>query len=169
MKRFRARVVAVSVIAASIVAACQYTAPDSPADAASDGPATLPDAGACTAAITECFSDGSGGTVLRSCSAEGAEPTIEGCPWGCLESGGAHCGLLQPSGGAVLPGDLEPVAGQTLLPITISSSVSINTETGEISGGVRGAGTGSVNGIDFSVRGAVAVFRFQSLVIDSDV
>jgi hypothetical protein len=161
--------VAAAVVSTSIVVACQYQAPNVPSDAQSDGPPILPDAGPCASASKTCFSDGSGGEVLQSCSAAGADPTVTPCPWGCVSTNGAHCGELQPSGGAVEPADLLPVQGQTLVDVDlIADTTTINTVTGEITD-VRGPGAGVVNGIDFSIRNNVAIFRVKSLTISDDV
>ncbi len=70
---------------------------------------------------------------------------------------------MQPSGGAVKDTDLDPSA--LLEDKTISATPLINTDTGSISGGVRSAGTGVINGIEFIPRGNVGVFRFRSLTI----
>ncbi len=158
-------------VATSVFVACKYTTPDgnSPTDGSTDGPPILPDAGPCAAVGETCFSDGSGGTVLQSCNAEGAQPTTEPCPWGCSNGGGAHCALLQPSGGALTPLDLRPVAGETLLPIAISADVTLDTNTGAISGNVRQPGAGVIDGISFEIRGSVGVFRFQSLDLTGEL
>lgn len=169
MRRTRGRLASAGAVITTIIVACQYQAPSAPSDGASDAPPILPDAGPCATVGKTCFSDGSGGEVLQACSAVGEEPLNTPCPWGCLSANGAHCGELQPSGGVVTADDLRPVPGQTLVDVTLTADpTTINTVTGEITG-TRGSGAGLVDGIDFSIRKGIAVFRMKSLTITEDV
>jgi hypothetical protein len=121
----------------------------------------LPDAGSCLTLDSQCI-----GNTLRTCTAIGELPTDTPCAWGCLTTGMPHCGVLAPAGGAVMPSDLK--AGPTPLgdiTITTSSDSGLDTVAGTITGS-RPAGTGIQAGIDFNVRNSVAIFRFNSLVID---
>ena len=122
-------------------------------DAPPDTP--IPDGGTCMGASAECVSD-----TLRTCSGAGGNPVDTLCSWGCKNSPIAHCGKLQPSGGGVAEGDLDPDA--TLADTMLSGIV--DGDTGAISGVTsRAAGPGVINGIDFETRGQVAIFRFASL------
>lgn len=152
-------------------AACSYnpsTGGLGPSDGATDGPPPLPDAGPCTAAGAMCFTDGSNGEVLQTCTAEGAQPVIDPCSWGCVTTGTAHCGVLQPKGDAVLPAHTQPQPGETLLDITITADTIFNTDTGEITGGVtRAAVPGIDAGIEFISRNNVGIFRMRSLTLSA--
>ena len=129
------------------------------ADAGADAP--IPDGGPCAAASAECVAD-----VLRTCSAAGALPVDTTCTWGCLGPA-AHCGAVVPAGGAVTAQDLAPDA--ILTDITLNTpSLIIDGDSGAIGtlaspNALRASGTGVINGIDYAVRGNVAVFRFASL------
>ena len=118
----------------------------------------------CTNASLTCAS----ADVLRSCAAAGELATDTQCAWGCIDAPGttAHCGELAPSGGAVESMDL--VADAALLDVTLSGDIGISSDSGQITIGnaiLRAGVTGVDAGIDFQVRGTVAVFRFRSLTI----
>jgi len=161
------------VIAALVMGACKYAAPDNvtPTDGATDA---LPDAGPCTSVSTACVSDGRGGEVLQECAVQGDDPEITPCPWGCVDGKSQpHCGVLQPSGGAVLPEHLQPVENQTLLDVDLNvQNIRVDTVTGEIAFDatiVRGPGAGLVDGIEFIIRNGVGIFRFNSLTISEEI
>lgn len=170
MKRLRGYLAALGM-----VAACSYTPPgggntptDSP-DPQMDSPPPLPDAGSCVEASTACFTD-NGVEVLQTCEAAGENPIISECTWGCIGDGGAHCGVVQPLGGGVLPEDLLPTKGQLLEAITIDANTDFNTDTGEITGGfTRPSGTGEINGIEWIERNGVGIFRMRSLTINGEI
>src|SRR5262249_56954201 len=115
-----------------------------------------PDAGTCAAASVTCADGG----TLRTCAAAGGQAVDMPCAWGCLDAPSAHCGVLVPSGGGVLPTDVS----STGLSGSIQISGTINGDDGSIAG-VRTAGTGIVSGIDYELRGNVAVFRFEDLQV----
>lgn len=153
-----------------LLGACSFNRPDSaaPVDAITDSPPPLPDAGPCTAATVECFTNDDT-EVLRTCGAAGEEPVLQTCPWGCLGGADPHCGVLQPAGGAVRPEDLEELA--TLLPITIDDDDTVwNADTGEITGVfTRPPGTGVQNGIEWIDRNDVGIFRLRSLTLNGEI
>lgn len=135
-------------------------------DAADDG--TIPDAGLCVTASTQCL-----GTVLRTCSGAGVMAVDTTCAWGCVGSGGPHCGQLVPTGGGVVATDVTPDG--LLMDVTLSGNgLLINGDTGAIgtltqTESIRAAGGGINNGIGYAVNNGVAVFRFASLAIPTDV
>src|SRR5262245_58388467 len=85
------------------------------------------------------------------------------CLWACVTDGGAHCGVPHPTGGGVMPGDLAD--DPSLMPVVIDRDLFIDSDTGVIPTYRNLGGVGVVDGIDFQVRGNVAVFRFASLAI----
>ncbi|MEO6773587.1 MAG: hypothetical protein ABI467_11280, partial [Kofleriaceae bacterium] len=122
------------------------------------------DAAVCSMAAVQCI----GPDVLQTCSAAGAPAVTESCTWGCLEdptSKRAHCGELQPAGGAVTAADLDDTPA---LASVVLHDATIDGTSGTITDGngvVRSAGLGVVDGIDYELRGQVAVFRFGAVVI----
>ncbi len=173
MRRLRARLLATLTVATTIVVACSYspspgTAGDAQVD--DDAPPILPDAG-CAGASVACFSDGNGGTVLQTCTQAGADPVNTPCNLGCIADGSAepHCGVLEPSGGAVMPVDTLPKQDQTLADVDFDlEDITVNSDTGEISGGIRPAGPETQNGIEFISRNNVGIFRFNTLTISEE-
>lgn len=145
-----------------LVMGCSYTAPTALTEDAgpTDPPDTLPPALPCEALSAECI-----GTTLRECRTVGMEPIDTECAL-CVTSPVAHCETLVPAGGAVTANDLksDPLIGN----ITIAAAASLNSNNGEITG-VRGQGTGIVDGIEFQIVGNVGVFRFRSLAIDANL
>ena len=132
-------------------------------DAAAD--TTAPDAGACMAASVECASS----STLRTCSGAGVNAVDTTCSWGCVATGNAHCGLLQPTGGGLTTTDTDPATLGTLNDITISSATTINGDNGSM-GTTRPPGVGIMNGIDYEVSASgVAVFRMKSLMISGPI
>jgi hypothetical protein len=110
--------------------------------------AKIPDAGMCPATSAMCVTD----MMLRECQQVGQLPVDTPCPWGCLGTGTAHCGQIQPTGTVVMPTDLMP--NPALLNISAALAMgtgTINTDDGSITN-VRTAGTGIRSGIDFQVR-----------------
>src|SRR5689334_111643 len=109
-------------------AACSFDAP---------GPAK-PDP--CLEASVSCASD----TVLRTCGAGDATAVTTECPWGCLETGTAHCGALVPAGGVITSEDFTlPELADVML-----ADTTINTDDGGIAN-VRASGVGVKSGIDY--------------------
>jgi hypothetical protein len=152
------------VIGALAAGACGKVE-NGPADGGGDAPQDsidLPDdAGACEAIADTCATV----DVLRSCTAVGELPTDTICPNQCAASGGsigAHCRLLGPHF-SLTRDDMAPTNG--LAEITLAATSTINGADGSITN-VRGAGEGIVAGIDFQIRGGVAMFRFQKLTIN---
>jgi hypothetical protein len=92
------------------------------------------------------------------------------CAWGCLASDGTpHCGALVPRGGAVSQADTTDFTGLTDQNI---QSATIDGSGGTITSGngtIRGAGQGIQNGIDYEVRGGVAIFRMKSVLLDGPI
>ena len=132
-------------------------------DAAAD--TSAPDAGACMGASVECASS----STLRTCMAAGTTAVDTTCSWGCIANGTAHCGLLQPTGGAVTTSDTDTKTLSTLADITISAPTTINGDNGSM-GSTRPSGTGVMNGIDYEVTASgVAVFRMKSLMITGPI
>jgi hypothetical protein len=132
--------------------------------ATSDGGA---DAAICAAASTSCVS----ADVLRTCTAAGEASIDTQCTWGCI-AGPAHCGALMPAGGALIADDLTTPQG--LGDTVLMTGTVIDSDTGQIGTalmpmGVRMAGDGIIDGIDYEVRGDVAVFRMKSLSINGAV
>jgi hypothetical protein len=88
---------------------------------------------------------------------------VTDCTWGCVTNGGPHCGVPQPAGGAVTSMDVTD--DSQLGDITFVSDFDIDGDSGAI-GPLRPPGMmGPVGGIDYEIRGNVAVFRFRSLTI----
>ncbi|MBA3459469.1 MAG: hypothetical protein H0T46_05885 [Deltaproteobacteria bacterium] len=152
------------VLGIAIVSACGFTATNieredgalSPIDSSVD--AYIPDASLCVAASKQCIG---ANQKLRVCDSSGASSRDIDCAWSCLETPEPHCAQLVPSGGAVTTADLESTA---LTDHTIMSAT-INTDDGSITG-LRAAGGGIINGIDYTQRGSVGVFRFNKLTIN---
>ena len=126
-------------------------------DAALDAFVPAPDAGPCQTLGATCVA-----STVRTCGVVNQQPTDELCNVSCSTSGGAHCTRLQPSGGGVVPGDLDPEANVDA-PVVIASAT-LNSDDGSITG-VRTAGTGPISKIDYQVNNGIAVFRVQSLSI----
>ncbi len=163
-RRLRTRLIGIAV-----VSACGFTAtranlvedggPD-PVDSSID--AYIPDAGVCSTMTSECIGNNS---TLRQCEVQGQPPHDYMCSWGCSTTPDPHCARLVPSGGAVTTSDLDPYPSLNDITITAAPKATLNTDDGSITG-VRAAGAGIVSGIDFTVRGNVAVFRFNKLTIN---
>jgi len=164
-RRFRTRLVGVAV-----VSACGFTAstgsdggpggvPDDSvlSDAAPDAPIPTE----CTTAGTTCVGPDE---RLRMCSAINAVPVDTVCAWRCANAPTPHCRRLQPSGGAVLPTDLDPAGGLGDVQITsVIGRVRFNTDTGAITnGGLPVSSTGSL----FVVRNGVGIWRFNKLTLN---
>lgn len=155
----------------SIAAACKFSHGVLPGDGGSDSDA-LPDAGMCATLSTECIGD-----VLRVCTAIGMPATDFPCGWGCISDDPPHCAHIIPSGSGgvatngVLPSD---VAGDGLEDTTLGDGVMIDGDNGRIGtlgseNQHHGPQTGIENGIDFQLRGPIAMFRFKSLKITGTV
>ena len=147
--RFRA-----GVIATAAIVACKFAPIPATGDGAVDGP-ILPDAGPCSGITTECAN----ADTLRTCLGSGTTAVDTACAWGCLGSS-AHCGKLVPAGGGVLPADLDP--DPQLGDITLVGT--IDGGNGAISS-LRPSGSEGqiVNGIGYTVRNDIAIFRFKSI------
>ncbi|CAN5900363.1 hypothetical protein BH11MYX3_BH11MYX3_11220 [soil metagenome] len=156
-------------IGCAIVSACGFTAtrsdrvqdsgPD-PVDSAVD--AYIPDAGMCGTMTAECIGNNS---TLRTCEVSGQPPRDYMCSWGCSTMPDAHCAKLVPSGGVVTTADLDPYPSLMDITITAAPTATLNTDDGSITG-VRAAGAGIISGVDFTIRGNIAVFRFNKLTIN---
>jgi hypothetical protein len=169
VRRLRARIWGIIVVAIVAIGACKFTAPNAGQDAPpgiDDAPqlldAYVPDAGICAQLGKECV-----GPTLRDCQEENAPPVDTQCVWGCAELGGAHCAKLVPSGGALLPADLDKGQADLQDKTLIVVNTRIDTDTGEIAN-VRAAGIGVINNIDYVQRGNVGVFRFKKLALDGN-
>jgi hypothetical protein len=153
---------------------CDFRSPD----ALDAGPQAEPDAimiadafGGADASLSGCQSVGveCAGYKLRTCTAVGQPPVDKTCGWGCSAAPSAHCALLQPSGGALMPSDLDDTTFANLGDIDSNALGQVwHTDTGAIDG-VRSSGTGIKNQIDFSIRGNVAVFKVKSLKISGNL
>ncbi len=141
-----------------LISACQYTAPsnttgDAPGADATDAPVDVPPPTACTAASRECVN----ADTLRVCPAAGETSVDTACPWGCLDADGtADCGLLQPVGGGVVPGDLAPTGDD----VTLATGNDIDSD---------GTITGITAGFTATTNNGVTVFRFKSLTISGTI
>ncbi|MFN0245361.1 MAG: hypothetical protein ACKV2T_00550 [Kofleriaceae bacterium] len=120
-----------------------------------DDGSLVPDAGPCVAASVSCASP----DVLRTCSGEDAIAVDTACPWGCVSSGTARCGVLQPSGGVIASQDLGTVG---LADLEIARDTTLDANTGEIKG-IRASGIGVEDGVAFEMRTSGSVFRMASL------
>jgi hypothetical protein len=118
----------------------------------------------------ECIGD-----VLRTCAMAGGSAVDIPCSWGCVASP-AHCAQLVPSGSGgvanngVMPGDID-AAG---LADTMLTDITIDSDTGRIGTNANpllhhGSAQGIENGIDFQVRGPIAMFRFKSLTLGGTI
>jgi hypothetical protein len=164
-----------TAIGIAVIAACKFSpsSSSSSTDApiiATDGPISIdvpppPDAGPCAGASVECANE----DTLRVCTTQGGLAMDTTCTWGCLTTGGAHCGVLAPSGGVATGSDTIDPDHALGSGVTLQNNAVIDQVTGVItdsSGTVRGSGTGIVDGIDFEQRSnGAAVFRFTSLEI----
>ena len=137
----------------AIVAACQFHTNPGTGDARIDAPPTLPDAGPCLAASSSCAN----ADTLRTCAGSGTQPVDTTCSWGCLATGGPHCGVLVPTGSAVGSGNLNPTG---LAALDLQGTVDGNS--GSIMG-LRAMGSGVISGVDYHLVNGVAVFRVASL------
>lgn len=119
-----------------------------------------PPAGPCQALEKTCAA----ADLLRECKTLGALPEETRCGWGCSTDGGAHCGQLSPGGGVLTMADLA--ADPLLMDRASTVGGTIDTGSGSISG-LRGPGTGVVDGIHFEVRTvggrSAGVFRVARL------
>lgn len=122
----------------------------------------LPDASICADLGVTC----AGETTLRSCNAIGELPVDISCNWGCVDAAEPHCGVLDPTGSVATAADLD--TGPELLEQNITTAVTINGDTGAISG-VRASGNGVINGIEFQQRGQIGVFRFSAVTFADQV
>jgi len=162
--RFRGR--AIGSVVVGIVAACSFKLPRA---TPGDDVTPPPDAGPCQELGSACI-----GTTLRECTMKDMLPTDTTCAWGCLDGPPPHCGLLSPSGGAVMPSDLLPNGDLQDTTIMSAMTITIDGEDGSIGNGadgveVRDPGTGVNRGIDFIQRGNVSIFRFKSLTIKAKI
>jgi hypothetical protein len=133
------------------------------ADALADAPLAdaIPDAIPCASLTSQCVGD-----TLRTCKTVGSLPTDTPCAWGCSSASTPRCLQLVPSGGGVVPADLDP--DPTLAAVTLLGATTIDANTGAISG-IRPPGPDVINGVGYTVRGNVAVFRFASLTVNGPV
>ena len=140
--------------------------PEVVGDASVDDATSPPDAAICETQSVECATP----EILRTCTSAGATAVDTVCAWGCTEHAGpAHCGALVPRGGALKPTDTTDFTGltdQNIQSATIDGSAGAIT-TGN--GTIRGAGQGIQNGIDYEVRGGVAIFRMKSVLLDGPI
>ncbi|MBA3392379.1 MAG: hypothetical protein H0T89_07030, partial [Deltaproteobacteria bacterium] len=156
----RHRLLSLCTVGAAIVAACKFSAgvEDRVVDA-------LPDASACATASTECLD----GDTLRTCVAAGDAATDRICAWGCRTTPFARCAEIVPAGGGVMPTDVAPSTELGVL--VFEPGTTIDGDNGRIGTAAeadkyRASGpVGVMNGIDYQVRGNIAVFRFTKLRI----
>jgi hypothetical protein len=160
-----------SIVAAAIFAACQFTHGVDPNGPLPDGKPP-PDGGPCMDISMTCAD----ATTLRTCTMVGSDYKDTACTWGCSTTGGAHCAGLVPAGGGVGSGDVMAGTFTGLVPTTIGtgSAMIVDGTDGRIgtmfdSRRFRSDGTGIINGIDFELRGNVAMFRFASLTVSGPV
>jgi hypothetical protein len=160
-----------AIVAAAIFAACQFTHGVNPNAPPPDGKPP-PDGGPCKDVSVTCADS----TTLRTCTMIGSDYQDTTCTWGCSTTGAAHCAGLVPSGGGVTSGDVMAGTFTGLMATTIGtpSSYIVDGTDGRIgtmfnSRQFRLDGTGTINGIDFELRGNVAVFRFASLAVSGPV
>lgn len=123
----------------------------------------------CTSGEKSCDGD-----KLKTCKADATDFESVTCAEGCAATPTPHCKRVVPSANGVTPADLD---GAGLMPIVITASPTINTDTGEISAGIRAANADAtkrevVAGIAFhtadipGVTGKkIGVFSFSSLTI----
>lgn len=156
----RHRLLSLGAVGAAILAACTFSAgvEDRVVDA-------LPDASTCVAASTECLD----GETLRTCAASGEAATDHVCAWGCRTTPFARCAEIVPAGSGVMPVDVAP--STELGVIVLEPGTTLDGDNGRIGtlanpNQYRGSGApGVMNGIDYQVRGPIAVFRFNKLQI----
>ncbi len=136
-----------------------------PARHVDGGDANLADAGTCTSLFAECVGD-----TLRTCTQIGTMAVDTPCGWGCVPAPAPHCAQLQPTGGAVMGSDVAP--DPSLLSIKLADAI-VNTDDGSITANaatLRSAGSGTIAGIDFELRGTDAsMFRFASLTVSGPI
>jgi hypothetical protein len=107
----------------------------------------------CSGQSTMCSADTS---TLITCPASGQMATSTPCSWGCVASGSAaHCGALQPTGGAVTGGDFVGGAMDGSL-----ATVVVDTDQGKI---------GGMTWPWFHTHNNVGIFSFGNLVIGGGV
>src|SRR5207248_6327596 len=83
------------------------------------------------------------------------------CAWGCLTNVvGDHCGQLAPSGGGVMPGDLDASG----LADTTLGAGTIDGDSGVIFSGAQ-----QLPGVNYHLANGIAVFRFKSLKITGPI
>lgn len=159
------------LVGTSVAAACKFSHGQLPGDGGGGGD-VLPDAGMCAALSSQCIGD-----VLRVCTSVGSPAMDFPCSWGCIADDPPHCAHLVPSGSGgvetngVLPSD---VAGDGLDHITLGDGIVIDGDSGRIGTAEdpdlhHGAQAGIDKGIDFQLRGPIAMFRFKSLKITGNV
>jgi hypothetical protein len=155
------RVVRVTIVAIAAIVACNFGGP-SGGDTPDDASIPVPDAGMCESASAMCLPNGD----VRTCLTAGGSAMDTACVWGCVETGGAHCGVLDPAGGGVTSDDVE---GTGLSDFDLGGTVDSNN--GAIGGTTqRGAGTGIIAGVDYKITASgVAVFRFKKLHVSGVV
>ena len=129
---------------------------------------TSGDGGSCTAGEKSCDGD-----KLRTCKGDGTFDSLT-CTTGCSAGPPAHCKRIVPSANGVVSADLD---GDGLMPVIVTVTATLNTDTGEITNGVRGPNVDPtkrevINGIAFHVAdipGAtgkkIGVFSFAKLSI----
>ncbi len=139
------------VVAGTAAAACQFTHGKSPTDAGTQIDAPLPDGPTlCASTFQQC----AGSAALIECVAGSSSTTI-GCSWGCKPGSPDHCGVIQPTGGAVTGSDLDP-AGLGSANLT---GVVVDTDAGTIGGSAA----------NHRLAGSVMIFRFSSLTVSGPV
>lgn len=126
------------------------------------------DGGPCTAGEKSCDGD-----KLRTCKGDGTFDSLT-CTTGCIAGPPAHCKRIVPSANGVTSADLD---GDGLMPVIVTVTATLDTDTGEISNGVRGANVDPtkrevINGIAFhttDIPGTtgkkIGVFSFAKLSI----
>jgi hypothetical protein len=162
------------VLVASVVVACNFHVAGIQIPLSTDlGNEDLREVEAGPPDLSQCTTNGAGvgcdGQVLLVCMNGKATPGPS-CTDGCSTKGGAHCASLDP-GGAAQPSDYL-VSG--LEPVSLSSTVVFNTDTGAITASPAGRGAGmgvdGATGIYYRLAtqsdgSTIGIFSFQSFTL----
>jgi len=142
----RRRMFGIASLAGASFVACQYSTPE-----VIDAP--LPDTGECLAANASCVGD-----TLRTCARPGASVIETSCSWGCESNGPAHCRRIAPTGGGVVPADLDPDNFAGVVSYSLAGTIDGGLGT------INGTAASSL-GIGYQLVNGIAVFRFKDLAV----